>query len=201
MKSLQTICLLFIFIARGTSRKCETCHGFGDDCDGYQEECPSPEDQCGKILIDVALAPISFRATHKNCFSSSICKLGRVDVHVWDGVYMRGRTNCCDNDQCEDQPLPGLPLSLQNGLYCPGAFGIFTDDSTEHEVKCRGTETMCLDLVGYRQENFAGNITYNIKGCVSSCPLVTLSERGHEGRKNDLKKIECREALKYESSD
>jgi len=199
MKSLQTICLLFIFIARGTSYKCETCFGFGNNCEGYERECLSPEDQCGKILMDISAAPLSVRLVRKTCFSPRICKLGQVDINTGNGVYLRARPNCCDKDQCEDHPLPGLPLSHKNGLFCPGALGIFTDDSTEHEAECRGSETKCINLVGLKHERYVGNITYNIKGCVPSCPLVTLSDTVQEAYTNDLKKLECREASKIES--
>nr|C0HJU4.1 RecName: Full=Phospholipase A2 inhibitor gammaCdcPLI; AltName: Full=gamma-PLI [Crotalus durissus collilineatus] len=53
---------------------------------------------------------------------------------------------------CEDQPEPGEPLSK---------------DSTEYEAICK-------------YEQFPGDISYNLKGCVSSCPLLSLSNATFE---------------------
>nr|ABV91333.1 gamma-phospholipase A2 inhibitor [Bothrops jararacussu] len=199
MKSLHTICLLFIFVARGNSRSCDFCHNIGKDCDGYEQECSSPEDVCGKVFLEIPSASLSVRTVHKNCFSSSICKLGQIDVNIGHHSYIRGRINCCEKEPCEDQPFPGLPLSRPNGYYCPGALGLFTEDSTEYEAICHGTETKCIDIVGHRYENFPGDITYNLKGCVSSCPLLSLSNATREENRNYLQKVECKDAIRLAS--
>ncbi|XP_034293834.1 phospholipase A2 inhibitor gamma subunit A [Pantherophis guttatus] len=202
MKSLQIICLLFIFVARGSFRSCEMCHNVGTDCGyGHVEECHSPEDQCGKVLLEISLAPLSIRSIHKNCFSSSLCKLQHFDVNVGHETYLRGRIHCCDEEKCEGRPFPGLPLSHPNGYVCPGVLGLFSEDSSESEAACKGDETKCINIVGYRKERFPGDIAYNIKGCVSSCPDLKLSNRTHEERRNDLIKVECRDAAKITPSE
>ncbi|XP_070620777.1 phospholipase A2 inhibitor gamma subunit A-like [Erythrolamprus reginae] len=200
MKSLQVICLLFIFVARGSCVSCDVCHNVGKDCDGYLTECDSPEDQCGKVLLEISSAPLAVRTVHKNCFSSSLCKLGQFDVNIGHESYLRARIHCCEEERCEGHPLAGLPLAHPNGYYCPGVFGLFSVDSSEHEAICKGTETKCINIVGYRKERFPTDIAYNIKGCVSSCPELSLSNRTHEERRNDVTKVECTEAVKITPS-
>ncbi|XP_032083329.1 phospholipase A2 inhibitor subunit gamma A-like [Thamnophis elegans] len=196
MKSLGIICLLFIFVARGSCRSCYYCHNVGKDCDGYLTECDSPEDQCGTVLLEISSAPLSVRTIHKNCFSSSLCKLEHFDVNVGHDTYFRGRIHCCEGEKCEANSFPGLPFSHPNGYYCPGVLGLFSEDSSEYKAICKGTETKCINLVGYRKERYPGDIAYNIKGCTSSCPELTLSNRTHEERRNELIKVECTDAFK-----
>ncbi|XP_063168159.1 phospholipase A2 inhibitor LNF2-like [Candoia aspera] len=204
MKSLQTICLLFIFIAGGNSLSCETCLHYGKKCNGYPTECVSPEEQCGKILLEISEAPISLTFVSKNCFSPSICELGQIDINVGNTWYIRARINCCEKDQCEENRIPekhtlsGSTLLPPNGFRCSGGFGLFTDNGIKHEVDCRGPEDKCLNLVGQRDSHYE-NIIYNIGGCVSSCPLVTLNDTAHKGHTNYLMKLECRDATKLES--
>ncbi|XP_013930328.1 PREDICTED: phospholipase A2 inhibitor subunit gamma A-like [Thamnophis sirtalis] len=114
MKSLGIVCLLFIFVARGSCRSCDYCHNVGKDCDGYTTECDSPEDQCGTVLLEIS----------------------------------SGKTP-------RFLPIKG--------------------------------ETFSAD---------PGDIAYNIKGCTSSCPELTLSNRTHEERRNELIKVECTDAFK-----
>nr|AAF23778.1 phospholipase A2 inhibitor alpha subunit isoform NAI-1A [Notechis ater] len=202
MKSLQIICLLFVLVARGSCHSCEICHNFGKDCEGgVTEECASPEDQCGTVLLEVSTAPISTRTIHRNCFSSSLCKLERFDINIGHDSYMRGRIHCCDEARCEAQQFPGLPLSFPNGYHCPGILGLFSVDSSEHEAICRGSETKCIKIAGFRRERYPIDIAYNIKGCTSSCPELRLSNRTHEEHRNDLIKVECTDASKITPSE
>nr|P0DQX3.1 RecName: Full=Phospholipase A2 inhibitor gamma subunit A2; AltName: Full=PLI-gamma A2; AltName: Full=gamma-PLI A2 [Trimerodytes annularis] len=182
-------------------RSCEICHNLGKDCEGYSTECDSPEDQCGMVLLEVSPAPISFRTVHRNCFSSSLCKLEQFDVNLGHDAYFRGRIHCCEEEKCEVNSFPGLPFSQLNGYSCPGVLGLFSEDSSEHEALCRGTETKCIEIVGYRKERFPGDIAYNIKGCTSSCPVLRLSNRTHEANRNDLIKVACTDASKTTPSE
>uniref|UniRef100_I6PG79 Phospholipase A2 inhibitor gamma subunit A1 n=1 Tax=Trimerodytes annularis TaxID=2678873 RepID=PLGA1_TRIAE len=183
-------------------RSCEICHNVGNDCDyDYVQECDSPEDQCGTVMLEGSLAPFSVRTIHRNCFSSSLCKLEHFDVNTGNGAYLRGRIHCCDQQKCEGRPFPGLPLSYPNGYVCPGVLRGLFSDSSESEAACKGDETKCITIVGYRKERFLGDIAYNIKGCVSSCPELILSNRTHEERRNELIKVECRDAAKTTPSE
>uniref|UniRef100_A0A8C5SVM7 UPAR/Ly6 domain-containing protein n=1 Tax=Laticauda laticaudata TaxID=8630 RepID=A0A8C5SVM7_LATLA len=100
--------LFFLFSFSGSCRLCEICHNFGRDCQSRAEECASPEDQCGTVLLEVSQAPISFRTIHKNCFSSSLCKLERFDINIGHDAFMRGRIHCCDEESCEGLQFPGM---------------------------------------------------------------------------------------------
>ncbi|KAM3829298.1 phospholipase A2 inhibitor gamma subunit A-like, partial [Vipera latastei] len=193
----QAHAFVFSFFFPGNSISCDYCHNVGKDCDGYERECSSPEDVCGKVFLEISSASVSVRTVHKNCFSSSVCKLGQFDVNIGHDSYIRGRINCCEKEPCEDKPFPGLPLSQPNDYYCPGALGLFTEDSTEYTAICRGTENKCINIVGHRYENFPGDIAYNIKGCVSSCPLLSLRNSTHEANRNYLQKVECKDAFVF----
>nr|Q7LZI1.1 RecName: Full=Phospholipase A2 inhibitor 31 kDa subunit; AltName: Full=gamma-PLI [Naja kaouthia]AAB32582.1 phospholipase A2 31 kda subunit, PLA2 31 kda subunit=urokinase-type plasminogen activator receptor homolog [Naja naja kaouthia=Thailand cobras, blood, Peptide, 188 aa] [Naja kaouthia] len=180
---------------------CEICHNVGKSCEGSVEPCTSPEDQCGTVVLEFSPAPVSFRSIHKNCFSSSLCKLGSFDVNVGQNTYVRGRIQCCDEERCEEPQFSGHCASHPNGYYCPGIFGLFSLDSSANEAVCKGTETKCINIAGYRKEMYPGDIAYNIKGCISSCPELSLSNRTHEVDRNELIKVECTDAVKIPPSE
>lgn len=86
----------------------------------------------------------------------------------------------------------GLPLSHPNGYVCPGVLGLFSEDSSESEAVCKGDETKCINIVGYRKERCNSYIYFLLSAAASQARDDATRGGIHTGGNSEPLPLHCK---------
>ncbi|XP_043756537.1 phospholipase A2 inhibitor and Ly6/PLAUR domain-containing protein-like [Cervus elaphus] len=106
--------------------------------------------------------------------------------------YMGSRRRCCQNDGCNQDPLPAIVRNhTENGLRCPSCIAAFSETCTSTlKAVCVGEETHCVAVSGLAQPG----IRFAARGCGTEAACHskpgTLVPSG--SRLLTIKKTSCR---------
>ncbi|XP_052512502.1 phospholipase A2 inhibitor and Ly6/PLAUR domain-containing protein-like [Budorcas taxicolor] len=156
--------LLCTLLGLGYPLSCEVCVGDGPSCTGKLQPCAPDEDSC-VVVVTATNRKASLAATsYKGCAKSSECDSGFFGITVNPENYMGSRRRCCQQDGCNQDPLPAFVRNhTENGLRCPSCIAAFTETCTaSEEALCVGEETHCVAVSGLVQP---AGVKFAVQGC------------------------------------
>ncbi|XP_039220278.1 phospholipase A2 inhibitor and Ly6/PLAUR domain-containing protein-like [Crotalus tigris] len=199
---ILVFCLFSSILSTVTSLRCQTCVAPINECEGEDvkvEECKEDEEFCSTVVFNSTITKHPMNFVIKECRKREQCLSGSFSTTVIDGRFEVSKTNCCQTDVCNAEPLllEKYEEFQPNLLRCPSCYAQDVDScEADRKVRCVGKQDECITLTGtISYGNFTEKQTF--QGCttnnICSYPLGE-SQMGNGLFQVNVTTLKCRNA-------